>query len=454
MFLLDRFNLADMTNDSKLIINLRIVVVIALFFAATNGMAGRMKTVGAILWVTAIVWVLVRIVFKKANVLKRAMILSIGQFFVIYATGVYEGRLQELIGFFICSLIVSSLYVDEKIVIWQGVVQNVIIILSCVVFYEYAFGTTPISFVVKQLFVIGISTAMLVMTIKYAKDVIRYGQEQHERAEEMINENQETLEKTNALMEEQRKIIDRVFECSGEVSLSSDKVTVVSQNLNTGVSNQERALDNLSNSIMDISMRVQDVTEAANEGERVSNETSNIVKAGEENMHNMVNAMQELNEISTKINKVVSEIDNIAFQTNILALNASVEAARAGTAGKGFAVVANEVRNLATKSAASAKDTALLMEQITSSVEHGLKISNDAATAFAHVVEAEVKTQDTMKTIVDLSARQVQSVTDLSMCAVDIKEVVDKNRAIADECSGLSVELTNSSNSLAEVVSK
>lgn len=119
----------------------------------------------------------------------------------------------------------------------------------------------------------------------------------------------------------------------------------------------------------------------------ISLKTSKEVLQGNTHMENLLKAMNEINNTSSKINKINKTIEDIAFQTNILALNAAVEAARAGSAGKGFAVVADEVRNLANKCSEASNQASLLINDSSVAVDKGMNYATETASYLQNIFQ-------------------------------------------------------------------
>ena len=156
---------------------------------------------------------------------------------------------------------------------------------------------------------------------------------------------------------------------------------------------------------------------------------------------------------SQQIGKILKTIDAIAFQTNILALNASVEAARAGAAGRGFAVVANEVRSLAGKSAEASKETAILVKNAMDAIEAGRTISQDTAQSLSNIIISSTVTTGLINEIYTASAHQTASIVQIEQGLNKISTVVQTNSATAQEGAAASHQLKKQGEMLSALVS-
>lgn len=173
--------------------------------------------------------------------------------------------------------------------------------------------------------------------------------------------------------------------------------------------------------------------------------------AGNEQMKEMLKAMDEINISSTNINTVIKVIDEIAFQTNILALNAAVEAARAGQYGKGFAVVAEEVRTLASKSANAVKETTEMINKSILRVESGTKIAQETADALQVIVEEISKASSLVKSIADSSNDQAKDIGMINHGINVVSQVTSSNSATSEESAAASEKLARQAAQLREL---
>ncbi|MBI5691803.1 MAG: CZB domain-containing protein [Verrucomicrobia bacterium] len=235
--------------------------------------------------------------------------------------------------------------------------------------------------------------------------------------------------------QELRQVAEGVLAAAGQVSASN-------QGLAEGSSAQAASLEETSASLEEVSSMVKRNAEAAQRATAISGQTRTAADAGAGDIAEMRTAMDEIKVSSANVGRIVKTIDEIAFQTNILALNAAVEAARAGEAGSGFAVVAEEVRNLAQRSAQSARETAERISEAIAKSERGVEISGRVATGFEHIAAGAREMDQLVGEIASASKEQSQGIAQVSTAVAQMGKVTQENAACAEENAGASEELS------------
>ena len=239
-----------------------------------------------------------------------------------------------------------------------------------------------------------------------------------------------------------------------QVNSGAEQVSSGAQGLSQGATEQASSIEELSATMNDISAKIKETAETTREASRLSNMAGQSVMVSNEKMREMSLAMEEITEKSQEISKIIKTIDDIAFQTNILSLNAAIEAARAGAAGKGFAVVADEVGNLAQKSAKAAQSTSSLIEETIEAVNKGVRISEETAESLTEVVTRAGKINDLIDIASSSSEEQARGVSQLSVGIDQISSVVQSNTATAEESAAASEELSGQANILSDLVGR
>ena len=256
------------------------------------------------------------------------------------------------------------------------------------------------------------------------------------------------------ILENLNQTMSNIHSASEQVNNSADQVASGAQGLSQGSTEQAAAVQQLAATLNEINVMVQQAGEQAAATRKNTAEELDMMMACDAQMKEMVIAMDEISHTSAEIAKINKTIEDIAFQTNILALNASVEAARAGAAGKGFAVVADEVRNLAAKSADASKNTSILIEASLAAVQRGVRIAEGTAENLQKVSQAADKNAEMVSEISDSAQALVTSVEQVSTGIDQISAVVQTNSATAEQSAAASEELSGQSSMLKDLINQ
>lgn len=247
-------------------------------------------------------------------------------------------------------------------------------------------------------------------------------------------------------------LIRNIREAAENVNSASQQISDGAQALAQGSTEQAAAIREISSTVSELVEKTKKNSENATAAKELSEEVNAEAEGGSAKMKELLAALEEINTASSNISNIIKVIDDIAFQTNILALNASVEAARAGIHGKGFAVVAEEVKNLANKSSQAAKGTnALILENI-SKVNHGVAIGEDMEKTLSKIVHSISRATDSISEIAESSLQQVEAIEQLNSGIEQISVVIQNNTATAEESASSSEEMSAQAAALRDMV--
>lgn len=261
-------------------------------------------------------------------------------------------------------------------------------------------------------------------------------------------------ESLNKIIVSLNKVFYEIGEATSQVSEGADNVAQEATSLASGVSEQTMTIKQLEESVNLVVNKVENNKNNATYARELASKSKTEIEISNEKMEALLQAMKEISEMSEEIHKIVKTIDDIAFQTNILSLNAAVEAARSGEAGKGFAVVADEVRNLAGKSSLAASQTADLIERTVEAVKKGGELAYETAQSLSSVVDKTVEVDKYMEGIAESSNDEAKFMGDISSGIDTITSVVERNNCGAQNSAASSEELSGQSTVMKEMIGR
>ena len=257
---------------------------------------------------------------------------------------------------------------------------------------------------------------------------------------------------SNQTVEQLTDIVTQIKGSTDAINTAAREIAQGNADLSSRTEEQASSLEETASSMEELTSTVKQNAENARQANQLAMGASDVAVRGGVVVKQVVDTMSSISDSSKKIVDIISVIDGIAFQTNILALNAAVEAARAGEQGRGFAVVATEVRNLAQRSAAAAKEIKTLIEDSVGKVDAGTKLVDQAGKTMEEIVTSVKRVTDIMSEITAASQEQSSGIEQVNQAITQMDEVTQQNAALVEQAAAAAESLEEQARNLAEAV--
>ncbi len=258
----------------------------------------------------------------------------------------------------------------------------------------------------------------------------------------------------NRLIANMADVVRTMAQAAEQVRTGSDEISRGNLDLSQRTEEQASSLEETAASMEQMTSIVRNSAENSEQANQLAIVAREHAEKGGRVVQSAIASMAQINSSSKKIADIIGVIDEIAFQTNLLALNAAVEAARAGEQGRGFAVVAAEVRNLASRSAAAAKEIKTLIQDSVSQVTDGAKLVDETGKVLGEIVAEVKKVADVVAEMAISSREQATGIDQVNKAVTSMDSVTQQNAALVEEASAAAQSLTNQATRLAELIAR
>ena len=257
----------------------------------------------------------------------------------------------------------------------------------------------------------------------------------------------------NVTVDNLQEIIFSIKSATDAINTAAQEIASGNQDLSGRTEQQASSLEETASSMDQLTSTVKQNADNARQANELADNAQRVAEKGGQVVGQVVETMGAIHQASTRISDIIGVIDGIAFQTNILALNAAVEAARAGEQGRGFAVVATEVRNLAQRSAAAAKEIKGLISDSVDKVQTGGRLVDQAGQTMSEVVASIQRVAKIMADISHASREQTAGIEQVGLSVSQMDEMTQQNAALVEQAAAAAESLEEQARNLAESVS-
>lgn len=256
------------------------------------------------------------------------------------------------------------------------------------------------------------------------------------------------------MVEDLNNLIQQITQRASVIGGNAESVSTLSHDLASGATQSAASITEISATIANITDQINQSAENAQQANNLSNLSNELATTGNQLMEELSSAMVDIESSGNEITNIIGAIEDIAEQTNLLALNAAIEAARAGEAGRGFAVVADEVRNLAARSASAVQDTVKIINNSAAKTKRGIELSAQTSSALKDIVDNISKVSSLITDIAEASSLQSTGADEINQGIKQIDQVTVHNSSNSERCADAANELTSESQDLINLVSK
>ena len=351
----------------------------------------------------------------------------------------------------VVSMAIAAVYYNTKNLMSHWIIMDAASIVGLFA-HDFFYGEVGTETIIKGIAGMNIGAFVIMYLVKCSIMFISNAQKATVEADSLLEQVQQQMTETEAMSEQQRHVVEQIADISSAVNSSAEKMLDIARDINTAADRQQSSIELVSGDIAAITEETRNALCEAEKAAEAASRSTKLLNENNAEMQNMLSAYAEIEESASQIRNIVETIEDIAFQTNILALNASIEAARAGTAGKGFAVVADEVRNLANKSQLAVSNTAALIDTSLDAVRRGKEIADNVADRMTAVISTAEESASHARVISEMTEKQNTSAAAVKERIEQISAVVAQTTETSEHSTDIAGEVSENARRMEDVV--